>query len=161
MHTYLEVVQARGWGPRAHQVFLGFALTCNVVVSAMLLLGGSAVIEQLTGLDRTWSSFLIPLGVLVYTYNGGLRATFYTSYFHTCIIFAVLIVFVSTVYRSEGAAPEVGSPATVLGSLWASALAFRRGGGGACRVISDCHFRKTATEYDRKPAIKWLSCTAK
>jgi hypothetical protein len=26
-------------------------------------------------------------------------------------------------------------------------------------VISDRHFRKTATEYDRKPGIKWLSCT--
>jgi hypothetical protein len=32
---------------------------------------------------------------------------------------------------------------------------------GALRVISDCHFRKTATEYDRKPGIKWLSCTEK
>ena len=32
---------------------------------------------------------------------------------------------------------------------------------GDRRVISDCHFRKTATEYDRKPGIKWLSCTAK
>ena len=29
------------------------------------------------------------------------------------------------------------------------------------RVISDCHFRKTATEYDRNPGIKWLSCTVK
>jgi hypothetical protein len=29
------------------------------------------------------------------------------------------------------------------------------------RVISDCHFRKTGTEYDRKPGIKWLSCTEK
>jgi heme oxygenase len=32
---------------------------------------------------------------------------------------------------------------------------------GVARVISDCHFRKTAPEYDRKPGIKWLSCTAK
>ena len=29
------------------------------------------------------------------------------------------------------------------------------------RVISDCHFRKTATEFDRKPGIKWLSGTVK
>ena len=29
------------------------------------------------------------------------------------------------------------------------------------RGKSDCHFRKTATEYDRKPGIKWLSCTVK
>jgi hypothetical protein len=32
---------------------------------------------------------------------------------------------------------------------------------GVLTVISDCHFRKTATEYDRKPGIKWLSCTEK
>ena len=32
---------------------------------------------------------------------------------------------------------------------------------GAPRAKSDCHFKKTATEYDRKPGIKWLSCTAK
>jgi hypothetical protein len=29
------------------------------------------------------------------------------------------------------------------------------------RDESDCHCRKTATEYDRKPGIKWLRCTAK
>jgi hypothetical protein len=41
---------------------------------------------------------------------------------------------------------------------------FALGGGGdrgAARVTSDCHFRKTATEYDRKPGRKRLSCTAK
>ena len=32
---------------------------------------------------------------------------------------------------------------------------------GASRDKSDCHFRKTATKYYRKPGIKWLSCTAK
>ena len=32
---------------------------------------------------------------------------------------------------------------------------------GADRDKSDCHFRKTATEYDRKPGIKRLSCAAK
>jgi hypothetical protein len=37
-----------------------------------------------------------------------------------------------------------------------------RDAAGACRAISDCHFRKTAIEpYDRTPGIKWLSCTAK
>jgi hypothetical protein len=33
--------------------------------------------------------------------------------------------------------------------------------GGAYRVISGCHSRKTGTEYDKKPGIKWLSCTEK
>ena len=32
---------------------------------------------------------------------------------------------------------------------------------GEDRDKSDCHFKKTATEYDRKSGIKWLSCTAK
>jgi hypothetical protein len=34
-------------------------------------------------------------------------------------------------------------------------------GEASTRVIPDCHFRKTATEYDRKTVIKWLSCTEK
>jgi hypothetical protein len=32
---------------------------------------------------------------------------------------------------------------------------------GPDRDKSDCHFRKTATEYDRKPGIQRLSCTAR
>ena len=34
-----------------------------------------------------------------------------------------------------------------------------RAHGGAGRDKSNCHFRKTATEYDRKPDLKCLSCT--
>ena len=54
---------------------------------------GSATIEDLTGLDRTWSAFLIPAGVLIYTFFGGLKATFFASYLHTGIIFALLALF--------------------------------------------------------------------
>ena len=32
---------------------------------------------------------------------------------------------------------------------------------GGLRDKSDCHFRKTATDYDRKPGIKWLGCAVK
>jgi hypothetical protein len=32
---------------------------------------------------------------------------------------------------------------------------------GSYRARLHCHFRKTATGYDRKPGIKWLSCTVK
>lgn len=123
MHTYLEVVLIR-WGPTPHKVFLGFALLCNCIVSAMLLLGGSAVIEQLTGLTRTWSCFLIPIGVLFYTYCGGLRATFFASYLHTCIIFCVLLVFVTTTY-ARATTPGVGSPTQVFEALWNSSVAMR------------------------------------
>ena len=34
--------------------------------------------------------------MLVYTYFGGLRATFFASYIHTVIIFTVLVVFILT-----------------------------------------------------------------
>jgi hypothetical protein len=33
---------------------------------------------------------------------------------------------------------------------------------GGARDESDCHFSNTATdEYDKRPGIKWVSCTAK
>ena len=35
------------------------------------------------------------------------------------------------------------------------------GAGGGARVVSECHLRKTATEYDRKPGIKWSSGAGK
>lgn len=47
-HTWLEVVNAR-WGTLAHGVFMFFGLATNVIVSAMLCLGGSATVTDLTG----------------------------------------------------------------------------------------------------------------
>ncbi len=40
-HTFLEIVRAR-YGGATHAVFLVFGLSTNVIVTAMLLLGGSA-----------------------------------------------------------------------------------------------------------------------
>lgn len=39
------------------------------------------------------STYLLPLGVVVYTYFGGLRATFLTDYIHTFIIMIILVWF--------------------------------------------------------------------
>lgn len=64
----------------------------------MLLLGGAATVQALTGMDYRLASFLIPWGVIVYTASGGLQATFLASYIHTVIIFAVLILMIFTVY---------------------------------------------------------------
>ncbi len=64
----------------------------------MLLLGGAATVEALTGVDYRLASFLIPWGVIIYTASGGLQATFLASYLHTGIIFAVLITMVFLVY---------------------------------------------------------------
>jgi Na+/proline symporter len=64
----------------------------------MLLLGGAATVEALTGMDLRLASFFIPWGIIIYTASGGLQATFLSSYIHTVIIFAVLIIMIFLVY---------------------------------------------------------------
>ena len=96
-HTFLEIIRAR-YGDGAHRVFLVFALMTNMIVTAMLLLGGAAVVNGLTGMDISVAAFLIPIGVMIYTLVGGLKATFVADYMHTIIIFIVILIFVSTVY---------------------------------------------------------------
>mmetsp|Transcript_8018 Transcript_8018/g.11603 ORF Transcript_8018/g.11603 Transcript_8018/m.11603 type:complete len:728 (-) Transcript_8018:128-2311(-) len=96
-HTVCEIVNAR-WGRTAHKTFLFFAFCANIIVTSMLLLGGAATVEALTGMDYRLASFLIPWGVILYTSAGGLKATFLASYIHTVIIFAVLVIMMFVVY---------------------------------------------------------------
>ncbi|CAL5360759.1 unnamed protein product [Camellia sinensis] len=72
-HTVCEIVKAR-WGTAAHLVFLTFCFLTNIIVMAMLLLGGSAVMNALTGVNIYAASFLIPLGIIVYTLAGGAKS---------------------------------------------------------------------------------------
>jgi Na+/proline symporter len=74
-HTFLEIIQIR-YGMVTHLVFVFFALLTNILVASQLLLGGSAVVTALTGMNVYAAVFLIPLGVCVYVVLGGLRATF-------------------------------------------------------------------------------------
>jgi SSS family transporter len=69
-----------------------------MIVTGMLLLGGAAVVNGLTGMDITIAAFLIPVGVMVYTLVGGLKATFVADYMHTVIIYCVILTFVSMVF---------------------------------------------------------------
>jgi urea-proton symporter len=96
-HTFLEIIRAR-FGEGAHRVFLVFALMTNMIVTAMLLLGGAAVVNGLTGMNISIAAFLIPIGVMIYTLVGGLKATFVADYLHTIIIFITILTFVSVVY---------------------------------------------------------------
>ena len=96
-HTFLEIIRAR-YGNTSHKVFLVFALMTNMIVTAMLLLGGSAVVNGLTGMDISLAAFLIPIGVMIYTLVGGLKATFVADYMHTIIIFITILTFVAAVY---------------------------------------------------------------
>lgn len=96
-HTFLEIIRAR-YGNGSHKIFLIFALMTNMIVTAMLLLGGSAVVNGLTGMNISLAAFLIPIGVMIYTLVGGLKATFVADYMHTIIIFVTILTFVTAVY---------------------------------------------------------------
>jgi len=105
-HTICEIVLAR-WGKAAHVTFLFFCFLTNVIVTSMLLLGGAATVNALTGMEINLASFLIPWGVIIYTFAGGLKATFLASYLHTTIIFIVLVVCIFTVYVKNGSTDDV------------------------------------------------------
>lgn len=97
MHTFPELLNAR-FGKHPHKVFLFFGFMTNTIVSSMLILGGVAVVNALTGIDITIAAFLIPIGIVVYTVFGGLKATFFAEYLNTAFIFIVVLIFVVTVY---------------------------------------------------------------
>lgn len=115
-HTFLEVILAR-YGTSAHIVYLIFSFVTNIIVTAMLLLGGSAVVNYLTGMHTIAACFLLPVGVVVYTLFGGIKATFMSDYAHTVVIFIIIISFVFTVY---GTSPQIGSIGTMYDMLVAA-----------------------------------------
>ena len=96
-HTFPEMINAR-FGKSSHKVFLSFAFLTNIIVTAMLVLGGAAVVNALTGINVYIAAFLIPIGVIAYTLFGGLKATFLAEYFNTAFIFVVVLIFVSAIY---------------------------------------------------------------
>ncbi|KAH7921519.1 urea transporter [Leucogyrophana mollusca] len=100
-HTWLEIVGAR-WGNTAHQIFMFFGLATNLIVSSMLVLGGSATVTDLTGMSTIAACFLIPLGVAIYVVVGGMRSTLLCDYTHTTVLFAIILTFAFTVYATSG-----------------------------------------------------------
>lgn len=117
MHTFMELVKVR-FGTVTHVIMICFALTTNVIVTSMLLLGGASTIEDLTGMSKVTAGFLIPiLSCWLYTMYGGLKATFIASYVHTTVIFVMLIVFSFAVYAGDGDQDLWGSPSKVYNAL--------------------------------------------
>lgn len=96
-HTFTEFLYLR-LGKFGHKIFLLFALLANSIVTAMLVLGGAAALNALTGIDITIACFIIPLSIVMYTYFGGLKATFFADYLNTSLIFIVILILVSSIY---------------------------------------------------------------
>lgn len=105
-HTYLQIIRER-WGNVLHCVHIFFALATNILVGSMLILGGSATVNQLTGMPTLAAIFLTPISVAIYTLVGGLRATFLADYAHTTVLVALILAFAFTVYA---ASDKIGSP---------------------------------------------------
>ncbi|CAL9730680.1 urea active transporter [Monosporozyma unispora] len=108
-HTYLEIVKAR-YGTIGHCVYLFYALATNILVTAMLITSGSEVFSKITGMHHIATSFLLPLGVVLYTMIGGIKATFLTDYLHTCAIIIIVMYFAFKVYATSDI---LGSPGKV------------------------------------------------
>ncbi|KAL1304291.1 hypothetical protein AAFC00_000696 [Neodothiora populina] len=118
-HTVFEVIRAR-YGAATHAVFIVFGLMTNILVTAMLLTGGSAVVSDLTGMHTAAACFLLPVGVVLYTMFGGIKATFLTDWVHTVMILIIIFVFAFTTYATNSI---LGSPAKVYDALKAASAA--------------------------------------
>ncbi|KAL9071401.1 MAG: hypothetical protein Q9161_004260 [Pseudevernia consocians] len=116
-HTFLEIIRAR-YGVYAHLVFTVFGLMTNVLVTAILLTGGSAVVTALTGMPTAAACFLLPIGVVLYTIAGGIKATFLTDYVHTVMILIIIFIFAFTAYTTNA---NLGSPSKVYDLLTTAA----------------------------------------
>lgn len=108
-HTFLEVIKAR-YGTIPHVVFMVFGLVTNILVSLMLIVGGSATVNALTGMHTVAAIYLLPVGVVAYTMVGGLKATILTDWIHTFILLVIIIIFSLTAYASSDV---LGSPSAV------------------------------------------------
>ncbi|KAF7117687.1 hypothetical protein CNMCM5793_006810 [Aspergillus hiratsukae] len=117
-HTFLEIIYHR-YGTATHLVFVFFALLTNILVASQLLLGGSAVVTALTGINVYAAIFLIPLGVCVYVVLGGLRATFLCDYSHTVIMLIIILYFMFSVYSTN---ELIGSPSAMFDLLQKAAV---------------------------------------
>lgn len=146
-HTYLEIIRAR-YGKTAHIVYTYFAFATNILVTAMLLAGGSATVNSLTGMHPVAAIFLLPLGTVIYTLFGGIKATFLTDYAHTIVIVVIIFVFAFAVYAgssllgSPGAVydklTELAKTSPVDGNHEGSYLTFNSKAGGLFFVINIC-----------------------
>lgn len=68
-HTMPEIMLSRH-GKLAHVTYLFFGLATNLLVGAILVLGGSQVLEALSGMSAYAGAFLIPTVVAFYVIAG-------------------------------------------------------------------------------------------
>ncbi|CCH47100.1 putative urea active transporter 3 [Wickerhamomyces ciferrii] len=108
-HTYQEIVRVR-YGKITHLLSCGYSFFQQICFSTNLLINGSSIIANLTGVNRDACIVLLPLFVTIYTLFGGIKATFISDYFHSVIIFLILLMFIFVTYATSD---KIGSPAVL------------------------------------------------
>ena len=85
----------------------------------MLILGGAATINALTGMSTYAANFMIPVPVMLYTAFGGLKGTYYASFTHT----AVIVLFAPSASATSVAHASLQCPSSppTRGSRWMTA----------------------------------------
>lgn len=81
-HTFLEVARIR-YGKLGHIIFIIYSTIYAIINCVNILVGGSAVFTALTGMNVIAGVWLLPIGVVIYTLTGGIKATILTDYSHT------------------------------------------------------------------------------
>ena len=109
-HTIAQLIRVR-FGKSGHVCYLCYCVATNVLISSLLLLGGSQGFSQTTGMHIVAACLLLPTGVCVYTLFGGLKATFISDWIHTVIIYLVICVSCFKIYTCSDL---IGSP----GKMW-------------------------------------------
>lgn len=105
-HTYQEIVKAR-YGKTTHTVSIIYSFIQMIAYTTNLLINGSSIFSQFTGMNRDVTTFLFPIGVIIYSMIGGIKATFITDYTHVVIIYVLMLIFMFKTYTSGG---PIGSP---------------------------------------------------
>jgi urea-proton symporter len=77
-------------------------MATQLIVTGMLILGGAAVVNALSGMDIYAASFLIPLAAAPFTMQGGLLATFISSWAQVSIIYVAMLIFLWKIYVGTG-----------------------------------------------------------
>ncbi|KAK4054470.1 hypothetical protein OIV83_000964 [Microbotryomycetes sp. JL201] len=117
-HTFLEVIRTR-WGKAGHMTFGFFSFGTNIIVSGMLLTGGSATVSDITNMSTPAACMLIPVGVVCYILLGGMRASLIADYLHTACLLCVILTFMFSVYATND---KISSPGAMWDLLKAAAI---------------------------------------
>ncbi|TID15089.1 sodium/proline symporter [Venturia nashicola] len=99
-HTMLELTKLR-YGVAGHWVQIIFSTLYQFFNCVCILVGTSAVFSGLTGMNQIAACFLIPLGTILYTLTGGIKATILTDWVHTFIIYVVILIGLFVTYTTS------------------------------------------------------------